>query len=185
MTSPPLASTGPGGRHYTLPGPNPKHDYMSVTTIIDRGKPKNLGGWYKKTTAEYAYDHRPRWEGLDRPAAVKLITAQADRIRDTAAARGDEAHQHLEARLNGQHPDRLLYTPTTLHYIDAVDQFIDEWAPRPVLVEATVYNHEHRYAGSLDLIADLPELGRTLIDAKTSARVYDEAAWQLAAYRHA
>lgn len=183
MTSPDLARTTKGGRMYRMPGAD-SYDYVSVTTVLSRGKPKALNNWLKKITAEYAVDNRERWAKLDRDDAVELIKAETDRIRDSAAHRGDEAHAYLEQRLLGQHPDIRLFHPDAHPYIEQVERFIGEWGPTAILVEKTVFSH-HGYAGSFDAIVDLPGLGRILLDAKTSARVYDDVALQLAAYRYA
>jgi len=45
-----------------------------------------------------------------------------------------------------------------------------------------VVSRQYRYMGTLDLICELPRLGTTLIDVKTSKGVYPETALQLAAY---
>ena len=62
-----------------------------------------------------------------------------------------------------------------------------EYEPTWEASELTVYNKTHKYAGTLDFIADIPALGEglTLCDIKTGKGVYPEVALQLAAYRFA
>jgi hypothetical protein len=65
--------------------------------------------------------------------------------------------------------------------------FLDEWRVRPVLVETVVAHRRYGYCGTLDLVADVPHLGkRWLLDLKTGrSGIYPETALQLAAYAHA
>jgi hypothetical protein len=64
--------------------------------------------------------------------------------------------------------------------------FIKEWRVRPLLVEHTVGSYRWGYAGTFDLIAELPDGRRVLFDYKTGkSGVWPETALQLAAYRYA
>jgi len=70
--------------------------------------------------------------------------------------------------------------------VDAYLKFVEDWKPTELLVEATVINRTLRYMGTLDLIADLQDGQRWLIDWKTGASgIWPETALQIAAYRHA
>jgi len=52
-----------------------------------------------------------------------------------------------------------------------------------VLVERAIFDLTYGYGGTFDLIADIPDLGRILIDLKTSgSRPYHTTVLQLAAY---
>lgn len=184
MTQPANAKQRGDDRYYTLDGdPN---EYLSVTTVISRGKPKNLNNWLRKTTAEYAVDNIDTWRELSRDEAIGRIAQEANRLRDAAGSRGDDAHSWLEQRMRGQKPSIELVDPAAHIYIEAVERFIGECAPRPVELERTVRHPEHGYAGSFDGIYRLHGWdGLTLIDAKTSSGIFDEVALQLAAYRYA
>src|SRR5690606_28919342 len=65
--------------------------------------------------------------------------------------------------------------------------FLDDWHIEPLVIEAPVASREHRYAGTLDLIAryrrpDTGETGVGIFDWKSGKAIYPEFAWQLAAY---
>jgi hypothetical protein len=65
-------------------------------------------------------------------------------------------------------------------------RFMDEWDAQPVLAERPVFHEAHGWAGTLDLVADLRDGRRWLLDYKTGETgVYPETSVQLAAYRHA
>src|SRR5690348_5762134 len=74
--------------------------------------------------------------------------------------------------------------PDLVPYMAGFQAFLDDFQPEYKAAEFTVYNREHRYAGTADAMA---QIGDTLwlLDTKTGKDVYGEAALQLAAYRHA
>ena len=104
------------------------------------------------------------------------------RERDAAANRGTEVHKLAEKLVKGE---AIEVPPELSGYVDSYVQFLDDWQPKPVLVEATVANLRWGYAGQLDLVADLPNGERAVMDLKTSKGVYPETSLQCAAYRHA
>jgi len=154
-----------------------------VTTILDKGLPKPaLVPWGIKSVAEYAVNEREHLAGLPPTEMLKELKGAPYRERDAAAKRGTEVHRLGEQLVRGE----SVTVPAELerhvaHYVE----FLDAFNPQPILVEAVVYNLEHGYAGSLDLVA---EVGgeRWLLDLKTNrSGVYPETAYQLAAYRYA
>lgn len=176
--------TRDGGHRYTLDGvPCP-----GVTTLISQGIPKpNLLRWAARVVAETVADMHP--DDLDklrlgpRDAMVAQLKQVPFRQRDVAAVRGKEVHAYAEQLIKGADvdvPERLA------GYVASAVQFMNEWRPAPVLVEASVGSRAHRYCGTVDLICDLPDGRRALMDYKTSmSGIYPETAVQLAAYRHA
>lgn len=155
-----------------------------VTTLINDGVPKPaLVKWAGRVVAECAVN---RWDELaELPVAARLKTLQdapwAD--RDAAANRGTEVHALAERLARGEQitvPDELA------GHVDAYVRFLDDWNPTPVLLETVVVNYTVGYAGTLDGIVELPNVGRTLIDIKTGrSGVFGDVALQLAAYRYA
>lgn len=166
-----------------------------VTTIL-KALPKDaLINWAGNATAEAALN---RWDELAAmPPAERLKTLAKARYddRDAGANRGTEVHR-LAQRL--VRDERVAVPPEVEGHVHAYVKFLDEFDVQPILVEATVMSHQHGYAGTLDLIADLldpddpepdPALRgrlRWLLDLKTSrSGVFGETALQLAGYRYA
>jgi hypothetical protein len=168
------------GHSYLLDG----RKVPGVTTIIGDGMPKPaLINWAANATADYAVDH---WDELGTEAPSKRLTIlkqarYAD--RDAAARRGTEVHALAEQLIRGEQVE--VPEPLAGH-VESYLKFLEDWQPEPVLVEGVVFSRKHRYAGTLDLIADIPGLGRGLWDVKTTrSGVFGEVALQLAAYRYA
>jgi hypothetical protein len=114
---------------------------------------------------------------------VSALKATPYTSRDAAAVRGTEVHGLAERIVKGERVD----VPDELAgHVDAALSFVDQWRPAPVLVESVVASRTHKYAGTLDLVADLPDGRRALLDYKTAASgVWPETALQLNAYAHA
>jgi hypothetical protein len=156
-----------------------------VTTLLSNGVPKPaLINWAGNATAGYAIDH---WDDLGALApAARLTKLQKARYedRDTAANRGTTVHNLAEKLVNGEEVD----VPDELAgHVESYVQFLDDWNVQPVLVEGVVMSHKHGFAGTLDLVADLPGRGtRALMDVKTSrSGIFGETALQLTGYRYA
>jgi hypothetical protein len=154
-----------------------------VTTIIGDGVPKPaLIKWGMNTTAAYAVDHWDTLAGLPVSERLTTLKGAAYAERDAAGKRGTEVHDLAEKLLHGQEvpvPDELA------GHVEAYVRFLDQWDPTVVLSESTVYNLTIGYAGTLDLVVDMPG-GRWLLDIKTTrSGVYGDNALQLAAYRYA
>jgi hypothetical protein len=167
------------GHSYTLDG-----DKISgATTIIGDGFPKPaLVGWAANVTADCVLD---RWQEL-----LELTPSERDKLlrrarfdhRDEAAERGKAAHTLIQRLTRGEEVEP---SDELKGYVDAYLQFVKEWAPKEILVEAPIFSLEYHYAGTLDVIADLADGRRWLLDFKTGKNVYTDVALQLAAYRYA
>lgn len=169
--------------HYTLDGVK----VPGVTTLIGDGLPKPaLLPWGIKSVAEYAADHLDRlveMQPMGREAIVSALKQSPYTDRDTAAKRGTEVHAIAEKLIAGTEVD----VPEELAgHVNSCVRFLDEWQPTPVLVEGVVGSRRWQYAGSCDLIADLPDGRRVILDYKTSrSGIFPETVLQLAAYRYA
>ncbi|MEX5711910.1 hypothetical protein AB1484_27345 [Parafrankia sp. FMc6] len=154
-----------------------------VTTIINKGVPKQLTNWAAETVAAHAIDHWDELTDLPISARFKRLKGAHNAERDAAAVRGTKVHA-LAVRLEA---GETVSVPEELegHVASYVD-FLDDWNPTSIVTETPVISYKHGYAGTLDLIADVPGIGRMLLDIKTSrSGVYGETALQLAAYRYA
>lgn len=155
-----------------------------VTTILGDGLPKPaLIHWAANVTAEYAVNNWDDLEGMKVADRLKILKGARYAEKDAAAKRGTEVHTLAERLVQGHEvtvPDELA------GHVESYLRFLDDWNPTPVLVEATVYSRPYGYAGTLDLVADLCDGRRWLLDVKTTrSGVYGENALQLAAYRYA
>jgi hypothetical protein len=155
-----------------------------VTTILGDGVPKPaLVNWAATATADAAID---RWAELaDMPPAARLkaLTSARHADRDAAANKGTAVHGLAEQLVRGERVD---VPPALEGHVASYVRFLDEWAVEPVLVETVVVSHSYGWAGTLDLVADVPDLGRVLLDVKTSrSGIFGETALQLAGYRFA
>ena len=162
-----------------------------VTWILSNGVPKPaLIDWASRTTAEYAVDH---WDELAAMVTADGKPAISQRLRAlerarwetsrSAMARGTDVHRLAMRLAAGEEVD----VPEPIAgYVDAYLRFVQDWQPREVLVEVPVFSRAARYAGTLDLIADLADDARWLLDWKTGDKgIFPESALQLAAYRNA
>lgn len=169
--------------HYKIDGR--KAD--GVTTLIGDGLPKPaLLPWGIKSVAEYAADHLDRlveMQPMGREALVAALKHAPYTERDLAAKRGTEVHGLAEKLIAGvevEVPDDLA------GHVDSYVRYLNEWKPKPVLVEVTVASRQWNYCGTLDAVYDLPDGRRVLGDIKTSrSGIYAETVLQLAAYRYA
>jgi hypothetical protein len=119
-----------------------------------------------------------------REAAVGLVKGAAQRMREEARERGTFVHDIVEALiLDAPLPD-FTDQPDVAPYADAFVDWCIQWQPRFLAAEATVAHPELGYAGTLDICAYLPALGRVLdIDVKSGKNLDADMVVQLAAYR--
>lgn len=154
-----------------------------VTTIISNGLPKPaLVRWAANTAAAKAVDEWDTLAELPPSERLKAISAAPDAARDTAAVRGTRVHALADQLARGEEvtvPDELA------GHVEACVKFLDDWQPVTLLTETPVYHDRYRYAGTLDLLAEINGR-RWLLDFKTSrGGAYGDTAFQLAAYRYA
>lgn len=162
---------------------------IGVTTAISEGMPKPaLITWAAKCVAQAVYDMDPvalsAMRSLGRDTFVAALKGAPNAKRDGAAVRGTKIHHIAEKLIKGEevHIDDLSLIP----HAENAARFMDEWKVQPVLNEAVIGSYTHGYAGTLDLIADLPDGRRVLFDYKTGASgIWPDHALQLAAYRWA
>lgn len=170
------------------------HKLYSVTTLLGQGIPKPaLQRWAAREVATYAVNERPAWEALaerDPDAAIDLLKNAPYRRTDKAATRGTDVHKVLEALALGIEPKT---DDVTEPYAKQIRNFYSDHKPEVELAEATVYNLEYGYAGTLDAIVRFPRIAdglRVILDMKTTDKgpdarsrpPYPEVALQTCAY---
>ena len=168
------------GHSYTLDG----QPVMGVTTILKKGLPMpGLTGWAARQCAQFVAARRDILTQLNDRELVDLVQGAPNRNRDEAAVRGTELHALAEQLAHGEEVE----VPEALAgHVDHYLAFLEAFRPASAIVERPVFNRAHRYGGTLDMLAETHEFGRTLFDFKSSGSgVYGEVALQLAAYAHA
>lgn len=99
-----------------------------------------------------------------------------------AAARGTTVHSIVEAfKQNGTRLDGI---PEEFQgFATAFYKFVDEMKPEIIEQEKTVFDLDHRVAGTLDMYAKIGD-SFYVLDIKTGKGIYPESEVQLSAYAH-
>lgn len=174
------------GHSYKLDG----ETVTGVTTLIKKGFPApGLVGWSGKVIAAFIADaddaSLTALRALDRDSIIAALQAQPIVQRNAAAERGRQVHKLAERLARGEELEYGTDIPEELEgHVESCLAFLDQWQPTPVLTEAVVGNSWIPYGGTLDLVADIPGVGRALLDYKTGG-VWPDVVLQLAAYRWA
>lgn len=170
-------------RHrYTVDG----QKIPSVTTILGVINKPGLPYWAAKLVAEEAVNHHSHWGArIDSGEHVDSIVSDLKRTpwteRDKAANRGTRIHAVLEAAATG---DPTSCPPDLLPMAEHAINLLDNENIEPTYTEARLYNREHWYAGTADLIATIGN-ETWLLDWKSSRSLHDTYIMQLEAYAHA
>jgi hypothetical protein len=155
--------------------------YPSVTTVLAIKDKPALVGWAKRETAACAIRNLGVLERMVQSggpqAAIDWLKKIPDFARDTAADLGTQVHAMAEAIGRGE----LVALEETLRpYLAAYRRdFLDLFAPRVLAVEAMVCSERYEYGGTADAFVEI-EGEIWLLDYKTGAGVYPDAALQLA-----
>lgn len=211
MTQPKLAHATDNGRFYR--DPKTGDMLISVTNVLDKGlglKGPALQGWAVKTTVEFVWENLPRLVTAarkpdEREAMTKEIKAARDVVRDKASDLGTRVHDLGEAHLTGKPlPDDPEAEPYLASYLAFLSDFGVDITTDVYAAEASVFDREKGYAGTLDVllwlnyeqdpithkVAPCEERRLWLIDLKSSQTKPDSAHYpdqtlQLAALRYA
>ena len=136
--------------------------------------------------AAHAHELAQLGEATWREAAIRAHREVWDAKRDD----GTRVHTIAEALVFGEpvpevDADGVPWSDDVRLMGEQVARFMDRWDVEPVLVEVPVFHEEQRYAGKPDLLADLRDGARWLIDYKTGTTgPYQEVALQLSGYRN-
>lgn len=168
------------GHSYTVNG----EKWPGVTTILNGGYPKPaIARWAARAASEEVLDFWDELAELSPSERAERVRTAPDRDRDAAARRGTEVHDLARQLAEGKSvrpPDEIA------GHVDAYLRFAEEWQPRELLVEAPLACMRWEYSGTLDVVADLADGARWLLDLKTTrSGVFRESALQLSGYRFA
>jgi len=150
-----------------------------------------------------AFPNEYPWEQLEKLIVEHKLSP--NHVKDEAAGRGVNIHDAFEkwAGDTSYRPNRDFYPESEQGYVDGLNAFLDDLSEvSDIEAEVMVGSVEHGFAGRYDLrltiptpremvvktypkrkpkVAEVPA-GKWLLDLKTSKRVYDTHALQLAAY---
>ena len=154
-----------------------------VTTILGVLDKPALPRWAATAVAEYVADHPDGVDSLRAMGRRPMVQALKEipwQTRDVAAHRGTEVHALAATIAGGDEAD--VPDPLVGH-VESYLRFLDDYGVTPVLLESAIGSREHRYAGTLDMVADSARHPRAIYDLKTSrSGIYAQTAWQNAAY---
>jgi hypothetical protein len=147
---------------------------VSVTEVLRVIDKPQLMYWFGKQVY-YAMAKDPTMN-------EKEALAAPYKINSDAKARGTTVHSIVESYKHTG--DVVTNTPEPFKgYARAFEHWVRDFKPNVVEHERTVINTEHRYAGTLDMLADVDK-EKLIIDVKTGKAIYGEAYLQLSAYLH-
>ena len=160
------------GSYYFIPKvaePMPR-----VTKIIDVLRKPGLEYWMKKTVAESAL--------ADPSQSVEEAMASIYAPRDKAGTKGSDVHKMIDRHCMGKGlSDSAWKNP----YMQGYKKFRNTVALVAIESEKVVYSEKFGYAGTADLIAEMADGRKMLLDWKTSSGIYDNYFIQLSAYKNA
>ena len=199
-----VRSSGYGGSGYAIPtwlddAGKPRR-VPGVTTVLNAIPKDGIVQWSVDNTVAYMIAnldrvldledsvifqkyrfYHSRKPNLDDPETSPYNAHEG--VLNDAAEAGTFMHDFIASRVLGYFEPE----PLTQQHEEMANAFL-EWEPNhdiePLLVEGTVVNETFGYAGTLDHIWKLDGVP-TLIDAKSSKRIYESHVAQLAAIQHA
>jgi hypothetical protein len=186
MTSRLVASTG-RFHTYSLDGKRVP-GVTTITGALDKGGLANAAA---REVAVWAAVHADEVATMGPQEWIQVASGAARRVWDISRDQGTALHTIAQRLVWGEpvpdeDEDGLPWPEDVARMGEQVARFMDAWEVDPILVEAPVFHETHRWAGTLDLVADLKDGNRWLIDYKTSASgIWHETALQVCAYGNA
>lgn len=158
--------------------------YQRVSTLLNNMPKEALAKWKLKLAAEAAVTEQEVWGEMPARSAVEYLKTAADRVAQEAADKGTAAHNSIHHLLmTGEHDGN--------DYVDAAVNFMAGNLQDPegcefFLPEVMVFSESSpRYAGTADLLTQVKDGMRVLVDWKTGSIGWASQALQLWLYAHA
>ena len=155
--------------------------------LLDEGF---LPGLYAKKVAEYVVANldvvASNLEKFGPQVTVGTLKAIPDRQHPNSAI-GDEVHEAIEKLITSRNPPEPEFnTVTAKHMFESFWGLVKQERPNFVRSECTVWSYKHGYAGTADLLWDIPSLGGLgVVDVKTGMRIWPKTGMQTAALANA
>jgi hypothetical protein len=150
-------------------------EYTSLANFRERAGYEIEGVWYPRVTSIISIKAKP---GLYRYYAGMPNFQAADDAKERSAQEGTRVHDAVQALLRGHEP---VMDEITRPAADAYMEFARNIHVRPMAIEERVVSRAHRYAGTVDVIAEIDGVVGVL-DIKTSKAIYPDYGLQTAAY---
>ena len=150
-------------------------EYTSLQDFRERAGYEIDGIWYPRVTAIVSIKAKP---ALYRYYAGMPSWRAADEAKERSAEEGSRVHDAVEAILKGDHP---VIDAVTAPAVDAFMAFSASVHIKPLLIEERLVSRQHRYAGTVDVVADIDGTVGVL-DIKTGKAIYRDYGMQTAAY---
>ena len=165
---------------------------IQITTMDERWYQKvDTGEFYPSVT--WIAHYYPKGKGFENWLASKGMD-EAEAIKMAAGERGSRVHRACEDLTLGNTVDMQSVYPDndgnqkelSLEEWEAVISFYNFWqaqAPKLIQSEQVVFNDEHKYAGTMDMLLEI-DGKKWIVDLKTSKSVYPSHEIQISAYKH-
>lgn len=173
---------------YWLHHEGERRSAVSVTSALKVLDKPALASWSERVGVEGALrlERAGSLKGVEVENAIGIVREcrmGADAKRDAGADRGTAVHEALRSYCALGTVPKVGDFPTEVRgYVKGLCRWLFDARPEPILVEQIVGSPRYGFAGRFDLLANL-DGQRTLVDLKTSGRVYAEHHLQMAAYR--
>jgi hypothetical protein len=178
----------PGRHTYALDGIR----VPGVTTVINRATDKpQLVHASAREAATWAAANMEALSILGVDAWIRQAAGAPRQVWNGKARRGTLLHEAARQLIAGDpltpvDAEGEAWPDDVIRSAEQLARFMDEWDAQPVLAERPVFHEHHGWAGTIDLVADLRDGRRWLLDYKTGETgIYPKDSLQLSAYRHA
>lgn len=192
-----IRTDGKQGRFYDIDG----EKLPSVTTILQAVNKPALVQWAAKEertmtilAAADLYEDIHGTPKMSRSTYVTTLDARLGKVRANqkllakAAEIGTQVHKVIEWNIRRDLGQIVGPGPELSDKAAWAFMAYEDWAQsvnlKPILIEQVVSSRQHRYAGTMDLLAEVNGV-LTLVDFKTGKSVYGEAMLQNVAYQAA
>src|SRR5688572_22813430 len=195
----PIRTDGPTGRFYLIDGD--ETPYVSVTHALQVIAKPALINWAANTERALCLDAAAdlyldlvKAQPMGRPTFLATLTGRLgkQKAHQKALAKageiGTQVHALIEWNLRRRLGQQVGPEPRIVEAAQWAFMAWEDWAKsvdlKPLLIEQIVFSGTHKYAGTMDLVAEVSGVP-TLVDFKTGKSIYAEAHLQSAAYRYA
>jgi PD-(D/E)XK nuclease superfamily protein len=198
-TRPPVRQDGPVGRFYSIDGD--EEPYVSVTHALSCIAKPALINWAANQERALVMDAAAdlyldlvKAQPMGRPTFLATLQGRLSKQKAhqkelaKAGEIGTQVHALIEWNLRRELGQKVGPEPRVVDNAQWAFMAYQDWAQsvslKPLFIEQVVFSRTHKYAGTMDLLAEVHG-AVTLVDFKTGKAVYAEAHLQNVAYQAA